>query len=176
MSYFTFMILKKEEVQKAKELFHTQKIHQDFVFLPATTNSVKLYDNLRRLSLFQEKVASLEIMFIELHTSSLSDDTSDFIEKRIHSLRRKGWSEEQLQLWREEQRLKSKSIYANHVKRQTLEHFLSEFSKRCSFLAFGYIWDGKSDGSDSIYRDMDEVVIRECPDHYREGTVYILKK
>ena len=176
MSYFTFIALKKEEVQKAKELFHTQKIHQDFVFLPAASYSVKLVDDIRHLSQFQERVASLEIIFIELHSSSFSDDTSDFIEKRVHSLRRKGWSEDQLQLWREEQRLKSKPIYANQLKRQKLEYFLSEFAKKCSFLAFGYFWDGKSHGSDSNHRDMNEVVIRELPDHYRERTVYILKK
>jgi len=175
MSYFTFIILKKEEVQKAKELFHTQKVHQDFVFLPAGSNSLSLYDDIRHLSHFQGKVASFEIIFIELYSSALSGENQDVIEKRIHTLRRKGWSEEQLQHWREEQRLKSKSLHVNHVKRQKLEHFLSEVAKQCSMLAFGYYLDGKNQENESTHRGMNEVIIREFPDDYREATVYILK-
>ena len=169
MSYCTILIIKKSETLKILEeitKFNTSNRGNSFIkeivtrwyFRKYFINIPKIYNN------FED----FDIVAIEDYYSSFYLFSQDYDDK-IKKFQKKGWSEEKIQKWLEEQKRKNENKENMMIlKKQQKEEFLFSLAQKY-FVSFAYFMQGKEwsgfKGSKKITKPLKE---------YEENVVYVI--
>jgi len=169
MSYCTILITKKSETEKVqeelkkfdtcnrenpfcKEIVTKWYSKEDFINIP------KLYNNFE----------NFDIILLENYYSNFHEFLPDY-EQKIKQFQKKGWSDEQIQKWQEEQKRKNEngaSIVT--IRKQQKEEFLFSLAQKY-FVSFAYYMQGKE------WNDFKESKkITKQLEEYEENVVYVI--